>query len=86
MHQGNNGNHEDQSDIPPRSTDDSPAMRQKIYDTARVQRTSQASFIQDRLDHVMSPATVAGVAAIIAQMESHAQAPSLLGFLASSDQ
>ena len=54
-----------------------PLMGQRVYDTARVQRTSQVAFIRDRLDQGLSPATVAGVAAIIAQMESQIQAPML---------
>ena len=48
-----------------------------MYDTARVQRTSQAAFIRDRLDQGLSPATVAGVTAVIAQMESQIQTPML---------
>ena len=63
--------------VPPRSSDDSPALGQRVYDTARVQRTPQIAFIRDRLDQGLSPATVAGVAAIIAQMESQVQAPML---------
>ena len=64
-------------DIPPRSSEDSPAMGQRVYDTARVQRTSQIAFIRDRLDQGLSSAAVAGVAAIIAQMESQIHAPML---------
>ena len=52
-------------------------LGQRIYDTARVSRTSQASLVRVRLDQCMSPVTVAGVAAIIAQMESQMQAPLL---------
>ena len=63
--------------VPPRSSDDSPALGQRVYDTARVQRTPQIAFIRDRLDQGLSPATVAGVAAIIAQMESQVHAPML---------
>ena len=48
-----------------------------VYDTARVQRTSQVAFIRDRLDQCLSPAAVAGVAAIIAQIGSQIQAPML---------
>ena len=65
------------NDIPPRSSDDSPAMGQRVYDTARVQRTSQITFIRDRLDQGLSPAAVAGVAAVIPQMESQIHAPML---------
>ena len=71
-------NQEDQDrnkDIPPRSSEDSPAMGQRVYDTARVQRTSQVAFIRDRLDQSLSPDAVAGVAATIAQIESQIQAP-----------
>ena len=57
-----------QDDLTPRSTVESPSMGQRIYDTTRVVRTSQTAFIRDRLDKGLSPATVAGVAAIIAQM------------------
>ena len=71
-------NHGDKADeVPPRCSNESPAMGQRIYDTARVQRTSQVAFIRDRLDQGLSSATVAGVAAIIAQMESQTQAPML---------
>ena len=63
--------------VPPRSSDDSPALGQRVYDTARVQRTPQIAFIRDRLDQGLSPATVAGVAAIIAQMELQVHAPML---------
>ena len=73
MNQGNDGS----NNVPPRSSDDSPALGQRVYDTARVQRTPQIAFIRDRLDQGLSPATVAGVAAIIAQMESQVQAPML---------
>ena len=52
-------------------------MGQRVYDTARVQRTPLIAFIRDRLDQGLSPATVAGVAAIIAQMESQVQDPML---------
>ena len=65
------------NNVPPRSTDNSPALGQRVYDTARVQRTPQIAFIRDRLDQGLSPAAVAGVAAIIAQMESQLQAPML---------
>ena len=44
--------------VPPRSSDDSPALGQRVYDTARVQRTPQIAFIRDRLDQGLSPATV----------------------------
>ena len=71
-------NHGDKADeVPPRCSNESPAMGARIYDTARVQRTSQVAFIRDRLDQGLSSATVAGVAAIIAQMESQTQAPML---------
>ena len=71
-------NHGDKADeVPPRCSNETPAMGQRIYDTARVQRTSQVAFIRDRLDQGLSSATVAGVAAIIAQMESQTQAPML---------
>ena len=73
MNQGNDENNY----VPPRSSSDSPASGQRVYDTARVKRTPQIAFIRDRLDQGLSPATVAGVAAIIAQMESQAQAPML---------
>ena len=73
----NQGDQDRNKDIPPRSSEDSPAMGQRIYDTARVQRTSQVAFIRDRLDQGLSPAAVAGVAAIIAQIESQIQAPML---------
>ena len=71
----NQGDHDQNKDIPPRSSEDSTAMGQRVYDTARVQRSSQVAFIRDRLD--LSPAAVAGVAAIIAQIESQIQAPML---------
>ena len=74
MHQGNQTH---QDDIPPRSTIDSPAMGQRIYDTTRVVRTSQIAFIRNRLDQGLYPATVAGVAAVMAQMESQVQDPLL---------
>ena len=48
-----------------------------IYDTTRVLRTSQTAFIRDRLDQGLSPATVAGVTAVIAQMGSQVQTPLL---------
>ena len=73
MNQDNDGS----NNVPPRSSDDSPALGQRVYDTARVRRTPQIAFIRDRLDQGLSPATVAGVAAIIAQMESQIQAPML---------
>ena len=73
MNQGNDGS----NNVPPRSSDDSPALGQRVYDTARVQRTPQIAFIRDTIDQGLSPATVAGVAAIIAQMESQVQAPML---------
>ena len=73
----NQGDQVRKNEIPPRCSDNSPAMGQRVYDTARVQRTSQVAFIRDRLDQGLSPATVAGVAAIIAQMESQIQAPML---------
>ena len=74
MHQENQAH---QDDLPPRSTVESPSMGQRIHDTTRVVRTSQTAFIRDRLDQGLSPATVAGVAVIIAQMESQVQAPLL---------
>ena len=52
------------NNVPPRSTDNSHALGQRVYDTARVQRTPQ--IIRDRLDQGLSPAAGAGVAAIIA--------------------
>ena len=73
----NQGDQDRSNEIPPRCSDDSPTMGQGVYDTARVQRTSQVAFISDRLDQGLSPATVAGVAAVIAQMESQIQAPML---------
>ena len=73
MNQDNDGS----NNVPPRSSDNSPALGQRDYDTASVQRTPQIAFIRDRLDQGLSPATVAGVAAIIAQMESQLQAPML---------
>ena len=73
----NQGDQDRNNTIPPRCSDDSPAKVQRVYDTARVQRTSQVAFIRDRLDQGLSPATVAGVAAVIAQMESQIQAPML---------
>ena len=73
----NHGDQDHTDEIPPRCSNESPAMGQRVYDTARVQRTSQVAFIRDRLDQGLSPATVAGVAAVIAQMESQTQAPML---------
>ena len=74
---GMNQDNDRSNNVPPRSTDNSPALGQRVYDTARVQRTPQIAFIRDRLDQGLSPAAVAGVAAIIAQMESQLQAPML---------
>ena len=45
------------NNVPPRSTDNSPALGQRVYDTARVQRTPQIAFIRDRLDQGLSPAS-----------------------------
>ena len=73
----NQGDQDRNNEIPPRYSDDPPAMGQRVYDTARVQRTSQVAFIRDRLDQGLSPATVAGMAALIAQMESKIQASML---------
>ena len=73
----NQGDQDRSTEIPPRCSDDSLAMGQRVYDTARVQRTSQVAFIRDRLDQGLSPATVAGVAAVLAQKESQIQAPML---------
>ena len=73
----NQGDQDHNTEIPPRCSDDSPSMGQRVYDTGRVQRSSQVAFIRDRLDQGLSPATVAGVAAVIAQMESQIQAPML---------
>ena len=74
MHQENQAH---QDDVPPRSTMESPSTGHRINDTTRVVRTSQIAFIRDRLDQGLSPATVAGVTAVIAQMESQVQAPLL---------
>ena len=73
----NQGDQDRNNEIPPRCYDDSPAMGQRVYDTARVQRTSQVPFIRDQLDQGLSPATVAEVATVIAQMESRIQAAML---------
>ena len=43
MNQGN----DESNNVPPRSSDDSPALGQRVYDTARVQRTPQIAFIRD---------------------------------------
>ena len=59
-------------------------MGQRVYDTARVQRTSQIAFIRDRLDQGLSTAAVPGVAAVIAQIESQIQAPMLTISITSS--
>ena len=73
----NQGDQDRNNEFPPRCSDDSPAMGQRVYETARVQRTSQVAFIRDRLDQGLLPATVAGVAAVIAQMELQIPAPML---------
>ena len=62
MHQENQAH---QDDILLRSTMESPSTGQRNYDTTRVVRTSQIAFIRDRLDQGLSPATVAGLAAVI---------------------
>ena len=63
-----------QINIPPYSYTDSPSMGQRIHDTASVQRISQAALVRDRLSNGVSPATLAGLAAMIAQMECQTQA------------
>ena len=52
-------------------------MGQRIYDTASVNRISQSALVRDRLTAGVAPATVTGLAAILAQMESRVQAPLL---------
>ena len=61
--------------IPPRTPTDSPTMGQRIYDTSSKHRISQAAPVRDRLTADISPATVTGLAAMIAQMECQLQAP-----------
>ena len=45
-------------------------MGQRIYDTASENRISQSALVRDRLTAGVAPATVTGLAAILAQMES----------------
>ena len=52
-------------------------MGQRLYDTSSVHRISQAALVKDRLTAGISPTTVTGLAAMIAQMESQLQAPLL---------
>ena len=61
--------------IPTRTPTESPDMGQRIDDTSAVHRILQAAIPRDRLINGVSPATVTGLAAIKAQMESQIQAP-----------
>ena len=65
------------SNVPPSTPTESPSMGQRIYDTTSVHRISQVALVRDHLTAGISPATVPGPAAIIAQMESQLQAPLL---------
>ena len=63
--------------VPPGVPSESPPMGQRIYDTTSVHRISQDALVRDRLTAGVTPATVTGLAAVIARMESHFQAPLL---------
>ena len=63
--------------VPPGTPSESPRMDQRIYDTTSVHRITQAALVRDRLTAGITPATVTGIAAVIAQMESQLQAPLL---------
>ena len=47
-----------------------PASIASIHDTARGQRTNQVQFIEERLRNGISPAAVAGITALLAQLET----------------
>ena len=50
-------------------------MEQRITHTVSVHRISAAALVKDRLSNGLSPSTVAGLAAMLAQMELQTQAP-----------
>ena len=63
---------------PSSSSDNCPSgSGQRVYDTGHVHRISQSALVENRLTAGVSPTVIAGLAAILAQMESQEQAPLL---------
>ena len=63
-----------QDNIPSRSYTYSLEMRQWISHATSVHHVTQAALVSDRVTNGVSPATVAGLPAMLAQMESQTQA------------
>ena len=54
-----------------------PAQPQPNQNAARIQRVNQVQFIEERLRNGISPAAVAGITALLAQLETQPTLPSL---------
>ena len=54
-----------------------PAQPQLNQNAARTQRVDQVQFIEERLRNGFSPAAVAGITALLAQLETQPTLPSL---------
>ena len=54
-----------------------PASASPHHDPARGQRSNQVQFIEERLRNGISPAAVAGISALLAQLETQPTLPSL---------
>ena len=54
-----------------------PASAQPNQNAAQTQRANQVQFIEERLSNGISPAAVAGITALIAQLETQPTLPSL---------
>ena len=54
-----------------------PASTQPNQDVARTQRVRQEQYIEERLRNGISPAAIAGITALLAQLETQPTLPSL---------